>query len=67
MNVYDFDKTIYNGDSTLDFYFFCLKKIYYCCDIFLFKFMDSYYTNLDFVIKLSLRNIFIAFLKGLMI
>lgn len=26
MNVYDFDNTIYRGDSTLDFYFFCLKK-----------------------------------------
>ncbi|MDR1002265.1 MAG: HAD-IB family phosphatase [Oscillospiraceae bacterium] len=26
MNVYDFDKTIYRGDSTLDFYFFCLKR-----------------------------------------
>ena len=26
MNVYDFDKTIYDGDSTLDFYFFCIKK-----------------------------------------
>lgn len=26
MNVYDFDKTIYAGDSTLDFYFYCLKK-----------------------------------------
>ncbi len=26
MNVYDFDKTIYNGDSTLDFYKFILKK-----------------------------------------
>ena len=26
MNVYDFDGTIYNGDSTLDFYFFCLKR-----------------------------------------
>lgn len=26
MNVYDFDKTIYKGDSTLDFYFFCLRK-----------------------------------------
>lgn len=26
MNVYDFDKTIYDGDSTIDFYFFCLKK-----------------------------------------
>lgn len=26
MNVYDFDKTIYNGDSTIDFYLYCLKK-----------------------------------------
>lgn len=26
MNVYDFDKTIYNGDSTTHFYFYCLKK-----------------------------------------
>lgn len=26
MNVYDFDKTIYAGDSTVDFYLYCLKK-----------------------------------------
>jgi HAD superfamily phosphoserine phosphatase-like hydrolase len=26
MNTYDFDKTIYNGDSTKDFYIFCLKR-----------------------------------------
>lgn len=26
MNVYDFDKTIYIGDSTVDFYLFCLTK-----------------------------------------
>lgn len=26
MNVYDFDKTIYDGDCTVDFYFYCLKK-----------------------------------------
>ena len=26
MNVYDFDKTIYAGDSTLDFYRYCLRK-----------------------------------------
>lgn len=26
MNVYDFDKTIYQGDSTLDFYFFCVRR-----------------------------------------
>jgi len=26
MKVYDFDKTIYAGDSTIDFYVYCLKK-----------------------------------------
>ena len=26
MNVYDFDKTIYDGDSSIDFYLFSLKK-----------------------------------------
>lgn len=25
INVYDFDNTIYNGESTLDFYFYCVK------------------------------------------
>ena len=25
MNVYDFDKTIYDGDSTVDFYLYCLR------------------------------------------
>lgn len=26
MNIYDFDNTIYKGDSTADFYLYCLKK-----------------------------------------
>lgn len=26
MNVYDFDKTVYDGDSTIDFYIYCLKE-----------------------------------------
>lgn len=26
MNIYDFDETIYDSDSTRDFYFYCLKK-----------------------------------------
>lgn len=25
MNVYDFDQTIYHGDSTVDFYFYCMR------------------------------------------
>ncbi len=26
INAYDFDETIYDGDSSVDFYLFCLKK-----------------------------------------
>ena len=26
MNVYDFDGTVYSGDSSIDFYLFCIKK-----------------------------------------
>lgn len=26
MNVYDFDNTLYDGESTLDFYIFCVKR-----------------------------------------
>lgn len=26
MNVYDFDNTIYDGDSSIDFFLFCIKK-----------------------------------------
>lgn len=26
MNVYDFDGTVYRGDSTVDFWLFCLRK-----------------------------------------
>ncbi len=26
INAYDFDKTIYDGDSTVDFYIYCLKR-----------------------------------------
>lgn len=26
VDIYDFDKTVYNGDSSVDFWKFCLKK-----------------------------------------
>ena len=26
INAYDFDKTIYDGDSSIDFYLYCLKR-----------------------------------------
>lgn len=30
MNVYDFDKTIYDGDSTIDFWKFCMIRYPRC-------------------------------------
>ncbi|MBE6823805.1 MAG: phosphoserine phosphatase [Ruminococcaceae bacterium] len=45
MNVYDFDNTIYDGDSTVDFYLFCLKrhkKIATRCPSLLFAFLKFY-------------------------
>lgn len=45
MNVYDFDNTIYDGDSTVDFYLFCLKrhkKILLCLPSLLCAFVTYY-------------------------
>jgi len=60
MNVYDFDDTIYNGDSTVDFYKFCLKKkpsILLC-----FPFFTAIGFMLGFVPKLRFKENFYKFL-----
>lgn len=65
MNVYDFDETIYNGDSTKRFYFYCIKRHPSCiCSIpksilyFIFykckfcsktKFKEEFYSFLSFI------------------
>ncbi|WP_455795203.1 HAD-IB family phosphatase [Clostridium butyricum] len=65
MNVYDFDKTIYDGDSTLDFYFFSIKKSpmlirFLPIQIIGFiKYMFGMYSKLQFKEK------FYSFLKGI--
>lgn len=65
MNVYDFDKTIYDGDSTLDFYKFCLKKqpqLIFILPIQLLAFIKY---KLGFIEKLSFKEEFYSFLKYL--
>ena len=64
MNVYDFDKTIYDGDSTLDFYLFCLKKqpmllrfLPYQCGAFLVY-------CLGMIDKTQFKQCFYSFLRG---
>ena len=43
MNAYDFDDTIYNGESIVDFFIFCLKKDWWLLKFFplvIFRFME---------------------------
>ena len=65
INVYDFDKTIYNGDSTINFYLFCIKKnpiilillpvtilyfiLYKCKIVNKLKFKEKFFLFLKFV------------------
>ena len=63
MNVYDFDGTIYDGDCTLDFYFYCMRKYprilcyvpYQLCGAMLYKFRK--------ISKTRFKEIFFVFLK----
>lgn len=65
MNVYDFDKTIYNGDSTLDFYFFCLKKNKLLLRYILFQIYGFLLYKFGFCNKTKFKEYFYCFFKGI--
>lgn len=65
MNVYDFDKTIYAGDSSEDFYLFCLRRrpgIWLCAFRQVWGFFLYALGRLD---KTALKERFFSFLPGL--
>ncbi len=65
MNVYDFDGTLYNGDSTIDFYLYCLRKH---PRIFCYMFRQIGGLFLGMVGKIDTttkKEIFFSFLNGL--
>lgn len=65
MNVYDFDGTIYRGDSTVEFYLFCLsKKPRLIC------FLPKQLMGLGFyfvkkIDKSEMKRYFFSFLRGI--
>jgi len=61
MNVYDFDDTIYFGDSTVDFYKFCLKKKPHI--LLRFPFFSGAMFRLGFYKKVVFKERFYGFLK----
>lgn len=65
MKIYDFDKTIYNGDSSVDFWLFCLWN-----DLTLIRFLPiqvwggiRYYLKMNS--KESYKQSFFSFLNGI--
>lgn len=65
MNVYDFDGTIYRGDSSLDFYLFCLRKH---PGLIRFLPLQAYGVaayKLRFINKTRGKEFFFSFLRGL--
>ena len=65
MNVYDFDKTIYNGDSTLDFYFFEIKKNLLLLRYFPKQFSGIILYHLKIINKEKYKEFFFSFLNGI--
>lgn len=65
MNVYDFDKTIYAGDSTLDFYIYCLKKYPRLLAYLFIQVFSFIKYNFNLISKDDFKETFYGFLKKL--
>lgn len=65
MNVYDFDGTIYDGDSTLDFYFFCLKKHPWIITYGIYQIYGMFLHIIRKIDTTAMKEYFFSFLVGL--
>lgn len=64
-NVYDFDKTIYKGDSTLDFYIFCLRKQPSIVRWWPKQCYGAYLYKVKKITKTRMKEIFYSFLQDI--
>lgn len=62
-NVYDFDGTIYDGDSSIDFFIFCFKKKKSICKYFPIMFWYFILYILNIKTKTEIKEVFFSFLK----
>lgn len=65
MNVYDFDGTIYNGDCTIDFYFYCLKNNKKILKALPLQIGGILRYKLHLISKTTLKECFFSFLRYL--
>lgn len=65
MNVYDFDKTIYNGDSTLDFFCFVLKKNKWLIKYLPVQILGLILYKLNIYSKEKFKSLFFIFIRDI--
>ena len=65
MNVYDFDKTIYNGDSTVDFFLFVLKRKPSLARYTVKQAIGFFLYGIKKITKTELKEYFFSFLSGI--
>ena len=65
MNVYDFDGTIYNGDSSIDIYFFLLKRYPKLIAYFPKQMLGIVKYKLHLSSKEEMKEMYFSFLKGI--
>lgn len=65
MNVYDFDKTIYDGDSTLDFYFYCLKKYPGICCFWIRQLNSAVKYKVGIIDKTTFKEEFYSYFRAI--
>lgn len=65
MNVYDFDNTIYAGDSSVDFYVFCLKRHPSILSLLPRQIRGAILYYLGRITKVHFKELFFCFLQKL--
>lgn len=65
VNVYDFDGTIYNGDSSVDIYFFLLKRYPKLIAYFPKQILGMVRYKLHLSSKEEMKEMYFSFLKGI--
>ena len=63
INLYDFDNTIYEGDSSTDFFFYCLKKYPKIVKIIPKIFLSAIKYKLKIITKTEMKQVIFSFLK----
>ena len=65
MNVYDFDQTLYTRDSTVDFYFFCLRRYPSICRFIPIQLYGAIRLALGCVDKTAFKQRFFTYYQGI--